>query len=213
MITLINGNFQNAQGQPLNGSLVLQPTADAQAIVSPGQVVGNVPIVFQIVNGNLAGSCKIYSGAELTPSIQYQVNILDQNGSRLTNPILWNFTQPAGSTVDVGTMLSQQGGPSLSFLLGQITVPFSATPAFAGPASGFIMTLAGNVTSSTWTGGAVSQIITFKIIQSAAGNNTFAWPPNIIGAESISPTSNSINTQSFYFDGTNAYPIGPMTVN
>lgn len=216
MINLINGNFQNAQGQPLNGTLTLQPTADAATVLSPGQVVNAVPITFIIANGNLSGKCQIYSGAELTPSIQYVVTVFDQNGARLTNPVLWNFTQPAGSTVDVGTMLAQQGGPSLSYLLGQVTVPFSATPIFAGPASGFVITLTGNVTSSSLTGMAMSQLVTFKIVQDGTGNRTFTWPANVINPQAIAGPAllpGATFVQTFYFDGTNCYPIGAATVN
>lgn len=214
MISLINGNFQDAGGNLLaKGTLTLQPTADAAVVGSPGQVVSAVPISFPIINGALVGKCPIYSGVELTPQILYTAVVFDQNGARLTNPVFWNFTQPAGSTVDVGTMVPQQGGPSLSYLLGQVTVPFSATPVFAGPASGFVITLTGNVASSTLTGMSTSQIVTFKIVQDATGGRTFAWPPNVKNPESLDPTPNAVCVQSFYFDGVNAYPIGPMTVN
>lgn len=219
MINLINGNFQDASGNLLaRGTLTLQPTADAAVVASPGQVVNAIPISFPIVNGVLSGKCQIYSGVELTPQIQYLVTVYDANGARLTNTVLWFFTQPAGSTVDVGTMIAQQGGPSLSYLLGQVTVPFSATPVFQGPASGFVITLTGSVSSSTLLGMSASQIVTFKIVQDPTGGRAFAWPANVINPVQIDGTgqlsaANAIVVQSFYFDGTNLYPIGPATLN
>lgn len=216
MITLINGAIQSAGGVANgNGSITLQLTADAVAGGPPSQVVSAVPIAFRFdATGNLLGKCQIFSNAELSPQTQYLVNFFDQNGARLTNPILWQFTQPAGSTVDIGTMVPVQGGPSLTYMLGQLVVPFSATPVFnAAAASGFVITLTGNVTSSTLTGGVASQIVTFKIIQDATGGRTLAWPANVKNPQSPDPGANAISVQSFYFDGTNWYPIGPATVN
>jgi hypothetical protein len=217
VITLINGAVQTANGVAnANGWIILQLVTDCQIIAQPGQVVASVPVRFLFdKNGNLLGNCQIWSNAELTPTTQYYVNIYDSFGSRLTTQ-LWQFNQSNGAIVDIGMMISQQSGPSIAFstiLPNQITVPYTATMAFNGPASGFKTTLAGNVTSSSISGVIAGTIVTFKIIQSASGNNTFSWPANFNSTTPISPTANAASVQSFYYDGTNFDPVGPMTVN
>lgn len=106
MITLTGGNIQDGKGNLLNDSITFQLTQDATVIASPGLVVRAVPITFQFANGNLVGSCKLYSNFELTPQTQYQVS------SPLIAPTMWQFTQAAGSTVDIGTMVPTQQGVS-----------------------------------------------------------------------------------------------------
>lgn len=123
-------------------------------------------------------------------------------------------TIPAVSTpTGDGTYMRLDGG-NFSMLS---TVSFSATPIFACASQALQetlkITLTSNVTSSTLTGAATGEILTFIIIQDGIGSRTFAWPTNVKNAQSIDPTPNAINVQSFIFDGTNAYPIGPMTVN
>jgi hypothetical protein len=112
MITLTGGNIQDGKGNLLNGFLTLQLTQDATVIATPGLVVRAIQITFQFANGNLVGTCKCYSNAELTPGTQYQVSFADGNRSRLGDPTLWQFAQAAGSTVDIGTMVSTAQGIS-----------------------------------------------------------------------------------------------------
>lgn len=217
MITLINGAVQTANGiANANGWIILQLVTDCQVIAQPGQVVASVPVRFLFdKNGNLLGNCQIWSNAELTPTTQYYANIYDSFGSRLTTQ-LWQFTALIGSTVDIGLMISQQSGPSISFptilMPNQVTVPYAAAMIFTGPASGFKTTLTGNVTSSTITGIAAGSIVTFKIAQNASGNNTFAWPANFTSPPAISPLPNQVSVATFYYDGNVFDPIGPMTV-
>lgn len=94
------------------------------------------------------------------------------------------------------------------------TVAFSATPAFDyNSSNAFFITLTGNVTSSTFVNGVAGQMFLLKIIQDGTGAHTFVYPTNVKGGMTVSPTANSINTQLFFFDGTNAYAIAPGTVN
>lgn len=89
---------------------------------------------------------------------------------------------------------------------GEVDVTFSATPAFNSNLGNlFKITLTGNVTSSTLTGPAGLQVITFMIIQDGAGGHTFAWPPNVVGGMTISGTASAVNVQSGLWDGTNLY--------
>jgi hypothetical protein len=123
-----------------------------------------------------------------------------------TNPVV---ATPTGDT----TYLRLDGGNA------NVTaaIPYSATPVFALRLSPsiltvFTITLTGNVTSSTLTG-ATPGIIGFKFTQPAGGNSTFVYPTNVKNGQSPDPTANAISFQAFFFDGTNAYPIGDMTVN
>jgi hypothetical protein len=69
---------------------------------------------------------------------------------------------------------------------------FSATPAFNAASYGyFSMTLTGNVTSSTITGGVAGQQITFNICQDGTGGHTFVWPTLLGYVPQISPTANA----------------------
>jgi hypothetical protein len=102
---------------------------------------------------------------------------------------------------------------SISF--GTVAVPFNAVPAFnaalfAEPT--FLMTLTGNVTSSSVTGATAGQTINFVITQDGTGGRTFAWPSNFKGASAIGPDPSSVSVQSFVFDGTNWRAIGAGSV-
>jgi hypothetical protein len=120
MITLVNGNIQNASSLAVpNGSMALQLNIDATVIASPfGFVAARVPIVFQFDDtGNIlppAGQtdAMIYSNAELNPQnsiglgTYYLVTFYDADGARLNqSPMWWQFTEPAGSTVDIGEVI------------------------------------------------------------------------------------------------------------
>lgn len=99
------------------------------------------------------------------------------------------------------------------------TVSFSATPTFnAGLGNQFKITLTGNVTSSTVTNLSLGQRLTFYITQDNSGGHTFAWPGNMIGANTIDTTANAVTMQEFVSpDGTNLYAvkgtIGPAGAN
>jgi hypothetical protein len=88
---------------------------------------------------------------------------------------------------------------------------FTATPSFNGAVnSSFQMTLTGNVTASTFTGGVTGQLYTFCLIQDGTGGRTFAWPPNVFGGGIPDTTPGSVNVQTFYFNGTNLVPQNTM---
>jgi len=96
------------------------------------------------------------------------------------------------------------------------TIPFSATPVFAGLPNTdmvFQITLTGNVTSSTITGLTAGAHVTFIIIQDDAGSRTFAWPSNVQNAQTVGTSPNERDVQEFVWDGSNAWPISMMTNN
>jgi hypothetical protein len=127
MITLVNGNLQNASSLAVpNGSMSLQLNIDATVVAAPfGFVAASIPIVFQLDdNGNIlpnapAVAAQIYSNLELNPQnteglgTYYLVTFYDANGARINkSPMWWLFTQAAGSTVDIGevTPFASVGG-------------------------------------------------------------------------------------------------------
>ena len=83
-------------------------------------------------------------------------------------------------------------------------IPYSATPIFlAGNYSNFSLTLTGNVTSSTITGGVVGQIVTADICQNATGTYTFLWPTNWLNAPPVSASASSCTGVAAVYNGTN----------
>lgn len=99
---------------------------------------------------------------------------------------------------------------SASFLSpkdGVATVSYSATPTFdLNNGLTQVITLTGNVTSSTIINGQAGQHVTFVIIQDGTGGRTFAWPSNVYGAMVVNPNINGMSIQKLVtYDGTNFY--------
>lgn len=90
-------------------------------------------------------------------------------------------------------------------------VTFSANPIFSvnGNDARFKLTLTGNVASSTLSGAAAGNIITFIIVQDGTGGRSFTWPGTVLGAIPVGLAAGQVTVQSLIFDGTNAYPIAP----
>lgn len=92
-------------------------------------------------------------------------------------------------------------------------VTFSATPTFTvvGQQQLFTMTLTGNVTSSTLgTAGIVAPTkITIELTQDATGGRTFVWPANVINPYPVNVAPNAVTSETFTWDGTNAYLSTP----
>lgn len=113
--------------------------------------------------------------------------------------------------INQGTTPVPSGQPFLFNL-----IPFSATPAFIGAQNTnmvFQITLSGNVTSSVLSGLTAGAKVTFIIIQDGTGSRTFAWPPNVLDAQTVGTAANEKDIQEFVFDGTNCYPTSGMTTN
>lgn len=83
-------------------------------------------------------------------------------------------------------------------------VPYSATPIFpAASYSNFSLTLSGNVTSSTITGGVTGQIATIDICQNSTGTYTFVWPTNFLNPPPVSASASSCTGVAAVYNGTN----------
>jgi hypothetical protein len=109
-----------------------------------------------------------------------------------------------------------QTGKGSATLYTYNAVTFSATPAYSfgsGATTTNKITLTGNVTSSTISGGSAGQLTTFVICQDATGSRTFAWPSNFFGNMTIGSTLSKCNVQTFTFDGTNYYATSTGVTN
>jgi len=217
-IQIIGGAFEDPQGTRLaNGSLVLELNQDAQ-VNGNTQLCGGLKITVPLdVNGDIQTSIPVFVWPNdvMSPSnTYYTVTGYSQIGQLAWGP----NTQQILSSPDpfnVGLWVPNQlfyWNPSIANIIaGVVTVIFSSTPVFN---VGFFIfptfqiTLSGNVTGSTLVGASPGDIITFKIIQDGTGGHTFVWPVNVHNAGVVNPAANSVSTQSFVFDGLNAYPIG-----
>jgi hypothetical protein len=107
--------------------------------------------------------------------------------------------------------------PTSGVIAGQYTaVSFSATPTFTASSdtvNSWSITLTGNVTSSTLASSAAGQYLAFKICQDSTGSWTFAWPTGFSAATTIFPTASTCTQQAFFWDGSNAQPLGPAQVS
>ena len=122
MITLTNGHVQNASSIFIpNGSISFTLNVDATVIAAPGGFVcADIPTVFQFDgSGNLIQPCLIWSNRELNPQLSptllgtyYLVQIRDQNGAAISQPMWWQFPEAASATVDISQMtpISTVGG-------------------------------------------------------------------------------------------------------
>ena len=143
-INLVNGHLQTPQALAVpNGSITFSLNVDATVVASPyGFVSAQTEVVFQLdASGDIlaptgSANAQIYSNAELNPQnsiglgTYYLVTFYDQNGAALNQPMWWQFTQGAGTTVDIGEMIpfSTVGG-NVIFYPTSFTIP---TP---GPSS------------------------------------------------------------------------------
>lgn len=97
-----------------------------------------------------------------------------------------------------------------------VTTTYSATPTFTATSNAqttFIITLTGNVTSSTFAGGIKGQNVVFNICQDATGSRTFVFPTVAKGAFTIGATASKCSLQPFVWDGTNLYATSVGVMN
>ena len=81
---------------------------------------------------------------------------------------------------------------------------FSATPAFnATSYNNFTMTLSGNVTSSTITGGTFGQGIFISLCQDSTGGRTVVWPTNLINAPVMASAASACTSLLAIYNGSN----------
>lgn len=108
--------------------------------------------------------------------------------------------------LDISGVLSGAFEGASIFNLGQEVIPFASNPVFDATAdSSFIITLTGNVASSTLVNHKRGQLVAFVIKQDATGGRTFVWPTNTRGGMDIGTGVNETSVQLFISDGTLLY--------
>ncbi len=139
------------------------------------------------------------------------LTIKDSGASTLT-------TLAAGSALTahyVGSswQLFQQSAPSTL-----VSVTSSATPTFDAStntaAVTFKMTLTANVTSSTLSGAAAGQRVTFILVQDGTGSRTMVWPSNVKlsgAAFTLTTTASKTDSLTCVYDGSNCYESSRST--
>lgn len=215
-----------------------QPFVSGTALLAPDG--GNTWFSDFIPNGSGAISGNLYSTSQVTVggstgAIYYGMQVY-QNGyagpespvsasgniSISTPNILTTLPVVAAPTGDStylrldGTNAPVTGGVTFNKYIsaGLATTTYSATPTFdASQGNTIKITLTGNVTSSTLSNAVAGQMITFVIVQDVSGAHTFVWPTTVKNAIGVSTTGSATTIQTFIFDGTNAYPIAPGTIN
>lgn len=149
--------------------------------------------------------------SQLSPLVAYPVIAPPApSNSVLLNPMAQQTIAgyPLAAPQFIGTLI---GGIGLNAQAAAASMTFNATQGTL-----FQTTLGLSVTSSTLSGAVAGQIVIFEITQNGAGGWTFAWPANVLNAQPITGLAalpGAKTVQAFVFDGTNAYPLGPATIN
>jgi hypothetical protein len=195
--TLARAN-QSASGFCQSGGQIVVTSG----LNSTTQVMGSFPACTVTVNVHGGGTATIFSDNAGTPLA---------NPFTATTPVgQWQWYAANGhydvvlsgfpvgtvpSTVTISDIIlndpAQLAPPNC-------TVTFSATPVFtAGSCTTFVMTLTGNVTSSTITGGLTGQLINFSLTQGAGGPWTLAWPASFANPPLLTPVAAKSEQASF----------------
>lgn len=218
MLTIQGGNFTSGGVPVANGSVVLTLSNPAATIIATGGASTPVYTLNLDGNGNLPLT-SVLGNSELTPPGTFysaQLFSAPNGGGSLISTSTWVIgpsAQYAGTLYPNVLVL-----PPVSFvgalIIPSVTLAFSATPAFAaGSASKFYLTLTGNVTSSTISGMVKDQLVIFQIAQDGTGGRSFVWPTTVKNPGTVKQDAGAISIQSFTYDGSNFYPLGPMTYN
>ncbi len=147
-------------------------------------------------------------------------------GATITNSTIDSSTiggttpAPVNASYFNGPIGTSGGAPAkgvFTALAGTIDqMSYAASPIFdAGSYTVFTMTLTGNVSSSTVSGGITGQFIQFNVCQDTAGSHTFAWPANFVNAPTIPSVPSTCTSPMFFYDGTNwqyVNELGPTSV-
>lgn len=191
LIQKYSGEILNQFGRPVVNSTVavfLTGTQSAASLYSADNI--NSPTTNPIIADNL-GYFFFY-----TPDGVYDVVVSGPTIATTIRPGEQIFGQQAAGAV-----------------AGQVIIAYSSTPVFDATVNdSFIMTLTGNVTSSSIVGSQAGQIISFIIRQDSTGGRTFVWPGNVKGAMNIGIGGSEISAQTFVSDAASLYAITPGVV-
>lgn len=203
------GWWPRCQGNCLVGLL------DANFTTIPRIIAGNT-LIYDFVSQQANG--KILQARDTNhngPSTNYPEFDLDVAGklqwySGGSNTPDTNLYRGASGVVKSDQQISAAGG-----LIGGLNnVSFNATPAFDfSKGNTQMITLTGNVTSSTVVNAAAGQAMVFIVCQDATGARTFVWPSSVKGGGTIGATASKCSVQEFVWDGSSARAVGTVQVN
>jgi len=206
-----SGNVVFAASPALSGT----PTAPTATSGTNTTQIATTAFVQSATGGGGVTSFNTRTGAVVPTSGDYTVSQVTGAAPLASPALTGTATAP---TAAVGTASTQIATTAFvaNALFSLVTVSFSATPTFnLSSGSSFQITLTGNVTSSTLSGGTAGQTFVMKIVQDGTGGRTFVWPTNVLNAMSIAGQAggaSEVSTQMFFWDGTNAYAISPGLV-
>jgi hypothetical protein len=97
--------------------------------------------------------------------------------------------------------------------LNTVVTPSGGSAAFTVQSQNqlFSLTLTGNVAGSpvSFIGVIAPALVTFQITEDGGGAHTFSWPSNVTGAAPIDTVANHTTSQTFLWNGTAIFPVGP----
>lgn len=215
-------------GSPVTASGTLGVTKNNQnanlIYAGPSSGGAAAPTFRALVSGDLpAGGGSVTSVALTVVVPAYMTQGV--TGSPITTSgtftLTLGFANQNANTVLAGPASGGAAAPSFRLLQGSdfggtVSVTFSATPTFDASTFAFpvfLMTLTGDVTSSTVSNPTVGERIIFEIKQDGTGGHAFAFPSNFKGSSAISPDANSVSLQEFVYDGTNWRALNAGSVN
>ena len=97
--SILTGTIKDAQGNPINGYLIMQLPVPAQD-PGTGTLISPVPVYFQIVNGAVTGSAPLYDVSTINPgNLYYTAAVYDSSGVF----IMGGNYAVTGATFNMGT--------------------------------------------------------------------------------------------------------------
>lgn len=203
------GWWPRCQGNCLIGGL------DANFTTIPRVIAGNT-LIYDFVSQQANG--KVFQARDTNhngPAANYPEFDLDVSGKMQWYPgnsstADTNLYRGAAGVVKSDQQISAAGG----LVGGFNTVTFSATPAFDfSKGNTQMITLTGNVTSSTLVNATAGQRLLFIVCQDATGGRTFVWPSSVKGGGTVGSTASKCSVQDFVWDGASARAVGAVQVN
>lgn len=167
----------------IQGEFIASGTYGLQEAINDATTSGGGTL---IIDNTWGGSTGMITGAAGNTHVVIQDN---RQGQTLYT---WN-----------GSNYTASGGTGVSPAFQITTQTFGASETFNNSGAQnqmFVLTLTGNVTSSSMQSNTAGQMAEFVLCQDATGGRTFAWPANFSNPPSINTTANFCTTAQFVYD-------------
>jgi hypothetical protein len=192
--TTLTGVITDAQGNPVNGTLILQLPVPAQDI-STNRAISNTPVVYRLINGVVTGNTPLIDVANLQPSNLYYItkaydtagtpvfagnyaitgasyNLGAATPTTITTSNI-SYLSPA-STSGPNTFCNPNPGCTQTFNGQIISIVNTGTPPFIVTST----TLVPNLNVGTWDGITCSGVPTANQVPVALNGTTCSWQPD-----------------------------------